>query len=357
VIGRDALEADGVRAFGVFAEHLNFTTAAAELNISQPALHVKIRKLGSDLGTDLYERQGRGLILTDAGRRLAEFSRERSRQVEDFLTELHPDTATLSIAAGRSALRWVIGDGIRRLVQAGRVVNAVTADRNAALAHLASGRVDLVVAAHDPPPSTLRSRHLATYPQMLVVPQDHSLARRRTVSLTDLDGQRLVVPTAGRPHRSNLERALRDAGVDWLVAAEVDGWDLLMYFVDLGTGVTIVNGCVPPPDGLTAIPVEELPHVPYWAAWRPARNRLLDEVLQLLAPPLPTPKRRRTPAPTPAARPSAESAATPSEAAATPSAEPAATSAATSGRASHRAPRAVTRPGDPPAGPASSWAT
>jgi DNA-binding transcriptional LysR family regulator len=42
---RDLLESDALRSFGVFAQHRNFTAAAAALGISQPALHVKVRKL------------------------------------------------------------------------------------------------------------------------------------------------------------------------------------------------------------------------------------------------------------------------------------------------------------------------
>jgi DNA-binding transcriptional LysR family regulator len=62
--GRDLLEADALRAFAVFAEHRNLTAAAAALHISQPSLHAKIGKLAAALGTDLYQRDGRGLRLT-----------------------------------------------------------------------------------------------------------------------------------------------------------------------------------------------------------------------------------------------------------------------------------------------------
>ena len=57
--GRGLLESDALHAFEVFAEHRNFTTAAAVLRISQPSLHVKIRKLSRGLGVQLYERDGR----------------------------------------------------------------------------------------------------------------------------------------------------------------------------------------------------------------------------------------------------------------------------------------------------------
>jgi DNA-binding transcriptional LysR family regulator len=100
--GRDLLESDALRSFAVFAEHRNFTTAAAALHISQPSLHVKIRKLAAALGTDLYEREGRRLTLTAAGEQLAAFALDSRRRLDEFLRELHQEsTSTLTIAAGR----------------------------------------------------------------------------------------------------------------------------------------------------------------------------------------------------------------------------------------------------------------
>jgi len=46
-------------AFVVFAEHLNFTRAAHQLHISQPALHVQIKKLSDAIGRPLYRRNGK----------------------------------------------------------------------------------------------------------------------------------------------------------------------------------------------------------------------------------------------------------------------------------------------------------
>ena len=44
IIDDQSVTFDALRAFASFAGHLNFTRAAAELDISQPALHVKVRK-------------------------------------------------------------------------------------------------------------------------------------------------------------------------------------------------------------------------------------------------------------------------------------------------------------------------
>src|SRR5690349_6170443 len=134
MIEQELLESDPVRAFAVFAEHRNFTTAAAVLHISQPSLHVKIRKLADGLGVRLYERDGRRLVLTAAGHRLAAFAADAAHRSQEFLRELREGAPTLTVAAGRGTLRWVIPQAIRGLTAQGRQVRILTVDRDGALA-------------------------------------------------------------------------------------------------------------------------------------------------------------------------------------------------------------------------------
>jgi len=277
--GREWLTSDALEAFAVFAEHRNFTTAAGALRLSQPSLHVKIRKLADGLGVELYQRVGRTLVLTAAGENLAAFAVESLRRVDDFLGELREDVPVVRIAAGRAALRWVISGPLQAIARSGRSVHILTANREAALAALAGGQADLAITAADPPPAPLAAKEIASYPQVLVVPTRHPLAQRSRVRLSDLAGLDLLVPPAGRPHRRALDQALAGAGVDWRVAAEVDGWDLLVHFAALGLGATVVNGCVAVPSRLRTIPISDLPAVRYWAAWRPQRTTALAAVL------------------------------------------------------------------------------
>jgi LysR family transcriptional regulator, low CO2-responsive transcriptional regulator len=280
----DALESDALRSFAVFAEHRNFTTAAAALSISQPSLHVKIRKLAAALGTDLYERDGRSLVLTAAGQRLAVFALDARARSREFLAALAGEPDALAITAGRGAIQWVIPAAIRALSSQGTRIHVLAAGREAALEALGTGQADVAVIGFDPPPRRFRSAPIASYPQVLMVDRGHQLACRGHLALTDLDGLDLVVPPAGRPHRRALERALLEAGASWRPAAEADGWDLLVHLASLGLGATVVNGCVPPPEGMAAVPVSGLPAVRYWAAWRPQRAERVREFLGCLRP-------------------------------------------------------------------------
>jgi DNA-binding transcriptional LysR family regulator len=277
--GRDVLEADALRAFAVFAEHRSFTAAAAALHISQPSLHVKIRKLGRALGVDLYERDGRRLTLTAAGEQLAGYAQEHRRRLDVFLRDLHQELPVLTVATGRGALRWVVAEPIRRFGGRGRTVRILTADRDHALAAVSTGQADVAVLADDPPPSRYQRLQIAAFPQNLVVDARHPLAARTRLTRTALNGLDLVVPSPERARRRALDRALADASVRWRVAAEVDGWDLMVHLAALGMGATIVNGCVTPPAGLTAIPITDLPRIRYWAAWRPSRRDLVADLV------------------------------------------------------------------------------
>jgi DNA-binding transcriptional LysR family regulator len=100
------------------------------------------------------------------------------------------------------------------------------------------------------------------------MPAGHRLARRRSVALSDLHDEALVVPPPGRPHRRNLERALRSARVRWGVGVETEGWQAMLRFVVLGVGVAVVNGCVDAPAGVVVRPVVDLPPVTYTALYR-----------------------------------------------------------------------------------------
>src|SRR6185503_323999 len=93
---------DALSSFAVFAEHLNFTRAAEELHISQPALHVKVQKLAESLGRPLYRRDGRRLTLTQEGHTVARFARELDGRMASFVAEVRGTTSQrpIVLAAG-----------------------------------------------------------------------------------------------------------------------------------------------------------------------------------------------------------------------------------------------------------------
>ena len=263
---------DGLAVFVVFADHLNFTHAAAELHISQPALHVKIRKLAQALGRPLYYRSGRRLVLTTDGEAVARFARAHDDRLAQFLADFTGVARRpVVLAAGQGAYLYLLGDTVRAvLAEEPTRLRLINCDHRQMLAAVRTGQAHLGVGVLDVLPEDLIALELARFPQLLLVPDDHRLARRRSVTLADLAGTSLVVPPQHRPQRVLLEQALRAAGADWTVAVEAEGWPLIAHFAALGVGLAVVNGCVPAPPGVVARPITDLPPVVYHVVHQPS---------------------------------------------------------------------------------------
>ncbi|MFI6678195.1 LysR substrate-binding domain-containing protein [Kribbella sp. NPDC050470] len=277
------LVAEDLEAFAVFAQHRNFTRAAEELHVSQPALHTRIRKLEGRLGRPLYAKQGRLLRLTEAGERLAAFANETRDRAADFLTTL--DAAPprpLVLIAGSGSYLYLLGDPVRRYLARGRELRLRTGDAGETLRAVREGTADLGVTALTVPPDDLECTLLAQYPQTLITRADHRLADRRSVRLKDLQDEALVVPPKGRPHRQQLERSMLDQGIRWSVAVEAEGWELLVHFVRLGVGPAVVNGSVKVSSAVRKIPVKDLPPVRYYIVTRDDVGERVEELKGML---------------------------------------------------------------------------
>jgi LysR family transcriptional regulator, low CO2-responsive transcriptional regulator len=279
---------DALEAFAVFAELRNFTRAAAVLHLSQPSLHVKIRKLAGAVGVPLYWRDGRSLQLTQAGEQLAAHARGLREQQRLLLAGLGQPQADepLTIATGEGALSHVLDSGLRLLSKRKRQrLRFTTADAATSIDLVQRGRADLGVAVVDEFPPLLSFQSLCCIGQKLIVPIDHPLARRtkgKKISLRDLHGEQLVVPSIGRPHRTMIARALRAADVQWQPSVEVSRWDTMVQMVGLGFGVAIVNDNVRLGRGVVGIALPMLPYVEYHAFWISSARRQ-DQIRSFVA--------------------------------------------------------------------------
>ncbi|CAN5429434.1 LysR substrate-binding domain-containing protein [soil metagenome] len=190
-----------VRYFTVVAEHLHFGRAAAELHLAQPSLSRQIQRLEDRLGVRLLDRTPQGTLLTEAGKA--------------FL----PEAQALLNAARQAALI------ARAYAPAGKVVIGYVEDliitaavrelrrrhprADVGTRHLdcvderafAEGQVDVLVARaplHFQPDET-RTTVLYDEPRMLVLPADHHLAGRASVSTDDFAGDESVLCPHGGP--------------------------------------------------------------------------------------------------------------------------------------------------------------
>lgn len=176
-----------VHCFTVIAEHRHFGRAAEALHLTQPSLSRQIRRLEAQLGARLLDRTPRGSTLTEAG--------------EVFLPQARAllRTAAQAVARTRAAARpsrITVGYGTGVIVTpAVREMRRRHPDAEVRVQHVAWNdiraalleyRVDAVVGRLPFPTDGLRVTVLHDEPRMLIVPLDHRLAGKESVTLDDI---------------------------------------------------------------------------------------------------------------------------------------------------------------------------
>jgi LysR family glycine cleavage system transcriptional activator len=79
------------RFFEAAARHLNFTHAAKEMHVTHGAVSQRVKRLEEHLGTPLFRRRGRGMLLTDEGRRLLERVRAAISEITEGVEAIRPN--------------------------------------------------------------------------------------------------------------------------------------------------------------------------------------------------------------------------------------------------------------------------
>jgi DNA-binding transcriptional LysR family regulator len=259
------LDGELLRAFAAFASHLNFTRAAREVGLSQPAFFERVRRLSDALEVPLYEREGSTLRLTEQGRRVAAFSREELARGEVFLDELRGQQgqSEVTLAAGEGSYLFWLGPAIARFVAGGGRLRPLTLGAAATCEAVLSGEAQLGVAVVDLVPRGLESCEVLPTQLFAVMTARHRLARRRTIKLSELAEETLILPPEGRPHRDFVGRSVARGGARLRPPIEADGWPLMLQFAALGLGVAVVNGVCKLPPRVVARPIPELGLVSY----------------------------------------------------------------------------------------------
>ena len=238
--------AEGVEQLAAVAEFGQITLAAEYLGIPQPTLSRSLSRLSQDLGTPLLQREGRGIRLTRHGELLAASARraldELLAGVRAVRAEADPDTGTVILGFLHSLGPLVIPALLRGFRQEhGRVTVRLLQDSaDGLLQRIPGGAVDLVLAAPVPTDHRWEARPLAQQPLVLLVPEDHALTARRTVRLSDLDGQDFVTLASGYGVRTITDQLLRASGLPLRYAFESQEMTTAAGLVAAGLGIAIL---------------------------------------------------------------------------------------------------------------------
>ncbi|MFG2373953.1 LysR family transcriptional regulator [Streptomyces sp. NPDC048504] len=235
--------------FVAVAETRHFTRAADLVHVAQPSLSQQIKALERELGADLFLRARGNITLTDAGEALLPLAR---RILADADTARHEVQELAQLRSGRirlgatpSLCTGLLPDvlrafhdrypGIRLLIEEGGSHDLVR--------ELARGALDLaLVVLPLPTPSPALTTVELLREDLVVVssPEASVPGRGRTVRISDLEGERLVMFRHGYDLRELTVAACRAEGFEPDFAVEGGEMDAVLGFVRAGLGVAVV---------------------------------------------------------------------------------------------------------------------
>jgi LysR family transcriptional regulator, low CO2-responsive transcriptional regulator len=262
-----------LRVFLSAAHHMNFSRAAEELHLTQPAVSTQIKELAVQAGMPLFERIGRRTYLTPAGEEMLECARaiaQRLREAEDALGRLRGVTGGRLNVAVISAGDYFFPRVLAAFGAAhpGVSFNLTVHNREGLLRQLADNLTDLAIMVRPPRDMDTVAVAFAPHPYVIVASPDHPLAKARQIPRATLNRERFVV----REHGSDTWNSMREVfGRQFPrlnVAMQIQSTETIKQAVVAGFGIAFLSAHTIALDllagNLVVLDVEDFPAMLSW---------------------------------------------------------------------------------------------
>ena len=199
-----------LRYFETIAELQHVGRASAKLHRTQPALTSSVRRLEEDCGAALFEKAGRGIRLTTAGKVLLKWAQRMRIDVEDAKREVSAIGKGLAghvrIGIVPTAAQFLLPSVARQLLEEAPEVtlSTVVGLIDTLKPQLRAGEIDMMVGTESTDDAGYDSRVLAEDSVVVAAVANHELFRGEP-TLKDLTGYRWALQPPGAPTRDWLD--------------------------------------------------------------------------------------------------------------------------------------------------------
>jgi LysR family transcriptional regulator, transcription activator of glutamate synthase operon len=272
-----------LRYLVALAEELNFTRAAANEHIAQPALSQQIRRLEDELGLALVERTTRQVALTEAGQLLVVRARRILAELEAAAAELAAlrgvDIGHVTIGAmhtmGPVDLSLALATFHALHPHVGLTVREAASEEMAEMLRVDELDLAFLSVTERVESHGLGLHQLLSEELVVLLAPDHALKGRRRVRMAELAGEPFISFRAGARLRELLFAAGRDAGFEPRVELESNEPQRVRRLVSRGMGVAILprsDAVGPGAEVVVATLVEPALRRDITLAWREGRR-------------------------------------------------------------------------------------
>lgn len=238
------MELNQLRYFAKVADLGSFTRAAEACHVSQPSLSQQIAKLEYELGRPLFERLGRGVRLTEAGRRFRERAGAILGLVDEARTSItdEPDTGRVVVAAIPTIAPYFLPAVLTRFAtECPRARIEVVEETTAQMLRLLhDGTADVGVLALPVKDDVVQAEPLFDEELLAVLPAGHRLADRARIEIRDLGDESFVLLHEAHCLTPTALNYCTQRECMPIVVAETHQLATVQELVRLGHGVSLV---------------------------------------------------------------------------------------------------------------------
>jgi DNA-binding transcriptional LysR family regulator len=235
-----------LQVFEKVASHLNYSRAAEELYLSQPAVSMQIKQLEAHIGLPLFEQMGKKIFLTEAGRELFHYARNIAQQLTemeamfDEMKGLGQGKLTLSVV---NTANYFTPQLLATFCQRHPNINVIlqVANRDAVLKQLADNSTDLAIMGQPPSGLDISSRQFLDNPLVVIAAPSHPLARLKQVKFSQLADHTFLSREQGSGTRSAMERVFAQHHIQPHISMEMETNEAIKQAVQAGMGLGILS--------------------------------------------------------------------------------------------------------------------
>lgn len=277
-----------LQVFEKVASLLNYSRAAEELYLSQPAVSMQIKQLEGHIGLPLFEQMGKKIFLTAAGTELFHYARNIAQQLEEMevvfveMKGMARGKLTLSVV---NTANYFTPKLLARFNQRYPTINMIlqVANRDAVLSQLADNSTDLAIMGQPPEGLDITAQLFMDNPLVVIANPSHPFAALKRIKFSQLAGETFLSREKGSGTRSAMERVFAKHGVQPRISMEMETNEAIKQAVQAGMGLGILSlhsiELELETHRLVVLDVEHFPLLRHWFVAHRSNKRLTSAAL------------------------------------------------------------------------------
>jgi DNA-binding transcriptional LysR family regulator len=234
-----------IEAFVQVAQHRSFSKAAEALFLTQPSVTARIQSLERDLGESLFERNGRGVRLTEMGTTFLPFARRALKALQDGRDAIdgmrNLDIGTLKLGSALTVSTYVLPKILKKYCSTypGVEVSVHTGRSEQVLQMVLQDEVHCALER------TVHHTEIVTVPLYeddlaLVAAPEHRFAQRRSATVEEIGRESLILFDRGSSYNALIQGVFRQHGIVPKTLMEMDTIEGTKKMVEEGMGIALL---------------------------------------------------------------------------------------------------------------------